>query len=379
MPRHWTINGRFLAQPMSGVQRYAREILREFDLLLSERIDIARNLEVELVLPPDAGDAPALTAIGTRKAGRLRGHAWEQATLPRHVRGGLVSLCNTGPLAVGRQILCIHDLNTRTFPESYSRSFRWAYGVLLPALGRTVATVATVSNYSAGQISSFGIFPEDKILVAPNGHEHAAGWKPAHSAATLGAASRDTIVVLGSSIPHKNVALILSMADRLSTAGLRLAVVGDLDSRVFNSAGIAAQAGNVIRLGRLTDSELAALLRDSLCLAFPSFVEGFGLPPLEAMALGCPVVVSDRASLPEICGNAALYAAPDDPDAWFERLVRLRHDPRLRIQMIAGGRARLALFRWRSSAERYLEVMARADGLSMSAAAANKAADYAVA
>jgi len=120
---------------------------------------------------------------------------------------------------------------------------------------------------------------------------------------------------IGSAAPHKNVGLVLDMADRLAEAGLRIAIVGMSDSRVFKSGPTSAKARNVHWLGRISDGELVALLGDSLCLAFPSLTEGFGLPALEAMAVGCPVVVSDRASLPEVCGNAALFAPPDDPEA----------------------------------------------------------------
>lgn len=367
MTRHWTINGRFLAQPMTGVQRYAHEIVRRLDAQLAGGHPLARDLDVELLVPPDAARTFPLKAVRRRTVGRVSGHAWEQAVLPFHVRGGLLSFCNTGPLAVGKQILCIHDVNTRAYPQSYSLSFRLLYRTLLPALGLTATTIGTVSHYSAGELARHGICRPGKIVVVPNGHEHATLWTPRHSPATKAVATRDTIVVIGSSIPHKNVGLIIGMADRLAARGLRVAVVGMSDARVFNAANPAAKAhkagDNVAWLGRVSDDELAALLGDSMCLAFPSFVEGFGLPPLEAMAIGCPVVASDRASLPEICGDAALYASPDDADAWFDAFVRLHDAPDLRSRMIERGHARTAHFRWQDSADGYLAEMARADGV----------------
>ncbi len=177
------------------------------------------------------------------------------------------------------------------------------------------------------------------------------------------AASRETIVMIGSAAPHKNVGLVLDMADRLAEAGLRIAIVGMSDSRVFKSGPTSAKAQNIHWLGRISDGELAALLADSLCLAFPSLTEGFGLPALEAMAVGCPVVVSDRASLPEVCGNAALFAPPDDPEAWFDRFMQLRNSEALRLQMIGKGRVRASAYSWRATALRYLKAMAAADGV----------------
>lgn len=359
--RCWAINGRFLAQPLTGVQRYAFEIVRQLDELVAAGSGLTTDLDLELVLPPDA-QAPRLAAIRTRRVGPLSGHAWEQTVLPLCLRGGLLSLCNTGPLAIGKQILCIHDVNTLSHPQSYSLPFRLVYRALLPALGGRAARLATVSRYSAGELVRWRVAAADKITVIPNGHEHAARWQPRHSATTLAASGRNTIVVVGSKAPHKNMQLIVAMADRLAEAGLRVALVGSTDARVFRPPG-AQEAGNILPLGRLCDEEMAALLQDCLCLAFPSLVEGFGLPPLEAMATGCPVVASPRASLPEICGDAALYASPHDPQAWLACFDRLRLEPGLRETLIARGKRQAATFCWLASARRYLHIMALLDAL----------------
>lgn len=361
MGQHWTINGRFLAQQMTGVQRYAREIVLGLDRCLARHPTISRELDVELLVPPDARAELALSVIRTRAVGRIGGHLWEQAVLPAKVRGGLLSLCNTGPILVRKHIVCIHDANTWNFPQSYSLAFRTLYRVLLPVLGRTAEQISSVSQYSAAELARHGICRSDKIFVVTNGHEHVAGWKAKHSLQTKRAAGPSTIVILGSSAPHKNAKLILGMADRLRKAGFSIAVVGMSDPRVFSLPASVQEAANVFWLGRLSDGELAALLSDSMCLAFPSFTEGFGLPPLEAMALGCPAVVSDRASLPEICGDAALYASPDDADAWYERFTELQRSRTLRLEMIDRGHARTSLYRWDASAALYLQAMLATD------------------
>lgn len=371
MTRHWTINGRFLAQPITGVQRYAREIVSAMDALVADNAALARDLSVELLVPPDFEDKLSFAAIRVRRVGSFGGHAWEQAVLPAYVRGGLLSLCNSGPLATRKQILCIHDVNTRACPQSYSSQFRLLYRTLIPALGRTAHKITTVSRYSANELRRYGICPAAKIEVVGNGHEHALRWIPAHTEHTKAVSGPRTIVVLGSSIPHKNVGLILGLQDRLASAGLQVAVVGASTSRVFGRNDY-KDAPNVIWLGRRSDAELGALLRDSLCLAFPSLVEGFGLPPLEAMAIGCPVVMSDRTSLPEIGGDAVLYASPENADAWFECFMRLLHEDGLRTELILRGRKRAAQFQWAASAQRYLELMGNADGLPI---AANEKAD----
>lgn len=363
MPRHWTINGRFLSQPMTGVQRYAREIVRSLDTLIAERAPLTRGLEIRLHCPPDSSDIP-LNSIERFEVGSTGGHLWEQTQLAASLHGsGLLSLCNTGPLLSRKHIVCIHDANVWNAPQSYSLRFRASYKALLPCLGKTACNISTVSNFSLGELVRRDIVPEQRAFVAPNGHEHVLQWRPEHSAATRLAASRDTIVMIGSAAPHKNVDLILGMADRLGKAGLKIAVVGMTESRVFKTGSARTAARNIHWLGRISDGELAALLMGSLCLAFPSLTEGFGLPVVEAMALGCPVVVSERASLPEVCGNAALYAAADNPQAWFDRFMGLRNSRALRLQLTAKGKARASAYSWKASALRYLQAMAVADGI----------------
>ncbi|MDG4884000.1 glycosyltransferase family 1 protein [Mesorhizobium sp. WSM4884] len=363
MTRRWTINGRFLSQPTTGVQRYAREVVRWLDALIAEQVPLARGLEIGLHCPPGSEEIP-LAFIERREIGSGRGHAWEQTQLPSSLGGGgLLSLCNTGPLFCRKQIVCIHDANVWNAPQSYSLAFRSFYRMLLPCLGRTAWGISTVSNYSLGELVRRGVIPARRAFVAPNGHEHALRWTPEHSPATRRAASPETIVLIGSAAPHKNVELILNMAGRLAENGLRIAIVGMSDSRVFRSESTRTEAQNIHWLGRISDSELVALLEDSLCLAFSSLTEGFGLPALEAMAIGCPVVVSDRASLPEVCSDAALFAPPDDPEAWFAHFMRLRSSEALQLRMVARGKERALDYCWRETALRYLEAMAAADGV----------------
>jgi glycosyltransferase involved in cell wall biosynthesis len=362
MRRHWHINGRYLTQPVTGVQRYAHEIVAALDALLATAHPLASDLELTLIAPAHI-TVPRLQAIRHRIVRGGSGHGWEQLALTAAAPRRLISLCNTGPLAVRDQVVCIHDVNTRTCPESYAPAFRAFYRVLHPALGYTARHIATVSDYSADELARHRICRRDKIMVMPDGHEHAIRWKPVHSTRTAAAAGPRTILIIGSPAPHKNVDLILRLAPDLAAAGLRVAVAGLRDAKVFNKTPGLRDAENVFWLGRITNEELAALLRDCLCLAMPSFVEGFGLPALEAMALGCPVVVSDRASLPEVCGNAALYAAPTEPEAWLAHFVRLASDGALRQTLVARGRAQARRFSWMRSAEGWLAMMAQIDGI----------------
>ncbi len=328
---------------------------------------LAQDLSLTVIAPSaPAGfsDGPQRPwqRIGCTIAGRLSGHAWEQLELPFLIQGGLLSLANTGPLAVKHQVLCIHDVNTWAFPSSYSRSFRLLYGTLLPLLGRRVARVTTVSQYSRLALQELGVVPQKRIDLAPDGYEHALAWTPRHDAVSKASAGPRTVVVLGSPAPHKNVRMLLKLAPQLGEHGIQIAVVGQRDSRVFRQSDDEVDAENVRWLGRLPDDALAALLRDSMCLAFPSFVEGFGIPALEAMALGTAVIASDRASLPEIGGDAALFADPEDPSAWLDAILRLAKEPGLRESLIARGHEQVKKFSWARTAEVYLEIFKEIDG-----------------
>ncbi len=172
----WSINGRFLTQRMTGVQRYAHEIVTSLDSLLAEEKGRAGLPAMRLVVPPGAGTMPVLSNIGIVQTSFGSGHAWDQFVLPWYANSGVLSLGNFGPISVRNHIVCIHDANTFNEPESYSWSFGLAYRALLPLIGRRASRVATVSQFSADMLVKFGRFQSEKIVSVPNGYEHALRW-----------------------------------------------------------------------------------------------------------------------------------------------------------------------------------------------------------
>jgi glycosyltransferase involved in cell wall biosynthesis len=139
--------------------------------------------------------------------------------------------------------------------------------------------------------------------------------------------------------------------------GIELVVVGGANGRSHAAPPRTAGARGR-RLGRVTDGELRALYGCAAALVFPSTYEGFGLPPVEAMASGCPVIVSTAGALPEVCGDAALYCAPGDVGALAGAIARIAGDVQLRTEMVTRGRARAAAYSWRTTARAVAGVVA---------------------
>jgi glycosyltransferase involved in cell wall biosynthesis len=230
---------------------------------------------------------------------------------------------------------------------------------MLPLIGKRSAFVTTVSNASADELTRHLSISRKNIVVLPNGHEHVFRWRAARSTVlSRNMLERPFVLLLGSRARHKNTGLILGLASALDEIGVDIVVTGG-NAAAFAGLAKQAVARNVIDVGFVGDDDLAALLSRALCLTFPSITEGFGLPLVEAMALGCPIVSSDRASMPEVCGGAALMAAPDDPDAWLNHIRRLLRSRDMRAEYSTRGFERVTAYSWRNSAEGYLDLVGK--------------------
>lgn len=343
------VNGRFLTRQTTGVDRVAEEVVRALDALLCE--GSLPGVEIEIVVPESEIRALPLAAIPVRRAGKRRGHAWEQIDLPRAARGAfLLNLCNTAPIATREALVTIHDAQVYQAPHSYSRAFRALYRVLLPAISRRCRAVTTVSRFSKSELERFGVTPAGKVTVIPNGCDHMDRIVSDETALDrFGVAADGYMLVIGSLAPHKNLATALAAQSRQTGPIRRLVVAGGGNPRIFGEADL-PHCPDAMFIGRVGDAELRALYEGAAGLIFPSRFEGFGLPPLEAMRCGCPVIASTAAAVREVCGEAALYADPDDVDGWAAQIGRLGSDASLRRRLRAAGKERAGGFAWRRSA-----------------------------
>jgi glycosyltransferase involved in cell wall biosynthesis len=366
--RRWAINGDFLTLQPTGVARYAHEVTAQLDALIGEGHPLTRGLNIELIVP--RARTAAFANIPSRLVPEFNRprlpQVWVQLQLPAHVKSGLLSFCNLAPVAVRRQIVCIHDMHTRIMPESYGRLFRLAHRAILPLLGRRAARITTVSGLSREHLVHYGIAPWSKIVVTHNGSNHTQNWSAARSQLTARPA-RPFVMCLGRPQKYKNVELMLRLAPALDRLGLDLWMAGDIDTSALQKEHGHLPV-NVRLLGRISDDDFAQALSQAVCFLFPSRIEGFGLPAVEAMALGCPVVASTSPCLPEVCGDSALFADPDDLDGWVQAITKLKENSALRNAMVTKGRARAASYSWRAIAIRYLELMAEVDAQAKASA-----------
>lgn len=356
------INGRFLMQRQTGVQRYALETLLALDALVSESKALERADIV--VLAPRGTTPPPLRAIRFETVGPLTGHAWEQLTLPTVCGSSLLlSFAATGPLIKSRQVITMHDAAVFAVPETYSAAFRNWYRALLPLLARRAEYVVTVSEFSKRELIQHLGPAASRALVSGEGWQHVTR----HDADPRildrhGLGPRKYFLVVGSITPHKNLAVVAraarALGDRL---GFTVAVAGPADPNVFSAAE--RDGCPVVKLlGYVSEGELRSLYENATAFIHPSKYEGFGIPPIEAMGLGCPVIASRAAAIPEVCGEAAWYFEPDDAVTLANMLRSLMEQPNQRDALISKGHLNVQRHSWRATAECYVSIIERALG-----------------
>lgn len=337
-------NGKFYGGGLNGVHRVADRLIREYDAWLCASPD-GERADTFLLLPETSVWAPVLQAIKPIRVPRA-GQAWEQLELPRLAADGvLVNLANLSPIAHRRKITMMHDVQFLRRDCDYPWRQRLGYRALAPWMARTSAAVLTVSEFSRAMLDKCGISRAERTRVIPNGVDHMLEAEPDGGCRQkLGLSRGGYVVLFGSTKRYKNVEVVFAAFRHDPPPGVALLVVGCTRSALLE-AGIEPPP-DAIFAGKISDGQLRDLMENALAIAFPSRTEGFGLPPLEAMLCGCPVVASPGGAIPEACGKAALYAGQDDPAAWRNAIVALGGNDVLRGTQIAKGRERAAQFTW---------------------------------
>lgn len=351
------VNGKFTAQRVTGVQRVAASLVEAIDRRLAHQPSDGRRW---VLLQPPAGRPPALRHIETRVVGTPGQplHLWEQWSLPRAARGGLLlNLAGGAPALAGPQACMLHDAAVFDAGAAYTLPFRLWYRALFRRLGRRARLLLTISEFSRGRLAAALGVPNERLRVLPLGADHLDGVAADPRVLERhGLRGARFLLAVGSANPNKNLAALLAAWRALAPAA-QLVLCGGSDRRVFADAAGADDPPGVLRLGAVDDAELKALYGAAQGLVIPSLYEGWGLPPLEAMACGCPVAASDAAALPEACGDAALLFDARDPQAIAQALGRLLDDAPLREALRTRGQRRAAALRWDDAAARLVALL----------------------
>ncbi len=355
------INGRFLTQKTSGVQRFAREIVTALDLYIG---DLGTGEEWILLTPDGAAEDLKLSSIQRRKIGGSPGHLWEQTKLYAHARKGrLVNLCNSGPVLHPRSLTVIHDAMIFRTPENFSRSYRLVHRNLGRILARR-GQIATVSKFSRQELAA-NIGAMD-VPVINNSCEHLSEISGDHSILQrLNLEASHYLLFVGSPTPNKNLLKAIEAVGLMGKDAPPFVIVGAAASSVFQASEKGREAdqkpmsNRVLFTGRLSDEEVVGLYANAGALLFPSLYEGFGIPPLEAMSLGCPVLASNIAPAIEVCGDAAIYFDPYSTTEMVRAIKELLGSPERRSEMIARGYSRANQYSWSRSAKLLYDAVER--------------------
>lgn len=370
---------RALVPSPTGIGVYTRELLER--LAARGRWDFLGLAHKPLHGEAGLGELPVET--GSRVP---TGVAWQQLELPRRLAAGDVDLfwspLQTLPLrSPVPSVVTVHDLTILTLPDTHRFKVRWSQMPFLEKSLERARRVVADSEATADDLLRFFPAPfqrdPDRLRVVYPGvssdfrpglgdGDEVAGIRAALTAETGVGCERGYLLYAGTLEPRKNVGAVLSAWEALldddPDTALPLVLAGGygwrsrgIERRIARLRG--RHPGRLVHLGRVPRERLLELYRGASVFLFPSWAEGFGLPVAEAMASGVPVVTSDRSSLAEVAGGAALLVRPEAPGELAGAVAKLTAEPDLAAALAAQGLERVSRFSWERAAEAMDEVL----------------------
>lgn len=349
------VNARFLTQKLTGVQRFAIEI----SLILHEILG-----DAVVFLAPDETIEKANfpSTIPVLKIGRNKGHIWEQIDLPLYLRRLkkplLINLCNAAPLLYANKLSTIHDIAFLKYPNTYSKSFLMLYRFMIPRIIASSEHTFTVSEFSKEEVvryySKESLGKDISVIYNAVDDDFKSVVDPDLQSVPY-------LVAVSSLNERKNLHAVLesfvNLGDEFNDT--HLYIIGDLKSDSFKTLNFDRYKANprIKFLGRVNDAALIRYYSNAKAFIYPSLYEGFGIPPLEAQKCGCPVIVSNVSSLPEVFQESALYCDPYSIVSLKNAIEEILTNDDRRNILIEKGYENVQRFSWLSSGEKVIEVL----------------------
>jgi glycosyltransferase involved in cell wall biosynthesis len=356
-------DGRALTSPAAGVRRYASELLRGM-MALGDAIQLV------IVGGAESAAVPAGCQRITEPPHPPTNAGWSIVGLPWAARRGRVDVLHspayTGPFWSAMPIvLTIHDVSYARHPEWFPYRRDAVRRAFYRRCALSATAIITDSEFSAGEIrAAYGVEPS-RITVVPLGVNRSHAKTPDATTGDLPAGVRPPFLLhVGDLHERRNLPTVVKAlldARRLGgpLSSLTLVMAGvdhGVGDGLMEQAARGGAAGSVVRLGRVDEEQLWTMYRKAAALVYPSLYEGFGLPLLEAMACGTPVIAARAASIPEVVGSAGVLVDPMDVARWTEAIARVITDPDLRDSLKDQGLERAALYSWERTARSTIEV-----------------------
>lgn len=326
-----TVNGKFRKQKITGVQRFAVEVMKFFP-------------SVKEIIPEPMWLSSTITSI-----------FWEQVILPFKAKNKhLLNLCNTSPLFHTHKVVTLFDVSFLDEPCNFSFFFSVYYRYVIKYASKKALRIATSSEYSKKRIADLIGYPKDSIDVVYCGVNHKFFFPREIEDVVFFDKMKipeKYFLFVGSLDPRKNIITAIKAINYIAESHpqLKLIVCG-ASSKNFSAIEV-GELKNVIFLGYVDDELLPHLYSNAIAFVFPSLYEGFGLPVLEAMACGTPVISSNRTSLPEVIGDAGITFEPEDYIALSEHMLNIYMDSNLRSDLIEKGICQASKFTWDRTAK----------------------------
>ncbi|MCK9477194.1 MAG: glycosyltransferase family 4 protein [Candidatus Muirbacterium halophilum] len=341
----YIVNCRFLTQRLTGAQRFAVNIC----LYLKEFSDDFIFVSPKKILHRDI--AEKLEVI---KVGFFSGYLWEQVELPLYLNkiGNpiLLNLVNLAPVFYKKNVITLLDIAWLHYPKSVSKKFYYIYKFIIPIIIKKSLHIFTISNFCLKDISSSFFVSKNKITKIYCGVNHFDCF--VQKKMDYKTENEKFILAVSSIQPYKNINnLIEGMKILNKKINIKLYLVGNKNNKVFNKVVI-KEYDFVKYTGYVDDETLINYYKNAELFIFPSLFEGFGIPPLEAMSCGCPVLASDLASIPEVCGDAAVYFDPYNIDDIADKIKTVIENEKLQKDLINKGFENIKRFSWEKSAKK---------------------------